>query len=111
MSKLTPKAIGFTQCTTVDKCVFYRGRSVYVLYADNSILAGPDKFELDGIIEDMNKVGLKVTVEGNISDFLGVQIERKPDGTIHLTQPHLIDQILENLRLNGPDVATNEYTS
>ena len=74
-------------------------------------VAGPDKFELDGIIEDMNKVGLKVTVEGNISDFLGVQIERKPDGTIHLTQPHLIDQILENLRLNGPDVATNEYTS
>ena len=64
------------------------GRSVYVLYTDDSILAGPEKSELDQIIEDMKKAGLKLTVEGDISDFLSVQIERKPDGTIHL--PHLI---------------------
>ena len=102
----TSKAIGFTQ-STVEECVFYRGQSVYVLYTDDSILAGPGKSKLDRIIEDMKRVGLKLTVEGDISDFLGVQIERKPDGTpIHLTQPHLIGQILEDLRLDGPDVAT-----
>ena len=54
----------------------------------------------------MKKARLKLTVKGHISDFLGIQIERKPDGTIHLTQPHLIDQILKDLRLDGPDVAT-----
>ena len=55
----------------------------------------------------MKKAGLKLTAKGDISDSLGgVQIERKPDSTIHLTQPHLIKQILEDLRLNGPDVAT-----
>jgi hypothetical protein len=105
VSKLTSKAIGFTQ-STVDECVFYKGRSVYVLYTDDSILAGPDESELSQIVMDMKKAGLKLTVEGDISDFLGVQIERKSDGTIHMTQPHLIDQILEDLRLNGPDVAT-----
>jgi hypothetical protein len=34
-----------------------------------------------------------------LQDFLGVNIEKKTDGTIHLTQPHLIDQILEDLKM------------
>jgi hypothetical protein len=40
-------------------------------------------------------------VEGSLADFLGVNITRKPDGTYHLTQPHLIDSILKELRLDG----------
>ena len=35
-------------------------------------------------------------MEGNLADVLGGNIERKSNGTIHLTQPHLIDQILED---------------
>ena len=50
--------------------------------------------ELDVIIAEMKAAGLDLTVEGDISDFLGVKIERKPDGCVVLTQPHLIDQIL-----------------
>ncbi|KAI2490692.1 hypothetical protein MHU86_23876 [Fragilaria crotonensis] len=42
--------------------------------------------------------------EGDLADFLGVSIDRRTDGTIHLSQPHLIDQILEDLRLNGTNV-------
>ncbi len=30
---------------------------------------------------------------------MGVSIERKEDGTIHMTQPHLIEQILGDLRM------------
>jgi hypothetical protein len=89
ISKLTSKAIGFTQ-STVDERVFYKGRSVYVVYTDDSILAGPGESELNQIVVDMKKAGLKLTVEGDISDFLGVQIERKSDGTIHMTAPSLI---------------------
>ena len=48
----------------------------------------------------MKSVGLDITVEGDISDFLGVKIERKPDGTVHLNQPQLIDQILKLLRFD-----------
>ena len=77
-----------------------------VLYTNDSILVGPDESKLDQIIEDMKKASLKLTVEGDISDFLGVQNERKLDGTIHLAHPHLINQILEDLRLDGPDAAT-----
>ena len=66
---------------------------------DDSILTGPNLKDLDKIIEDMKKVGLELTVEGDISDFLGVNIQRHEDGTVHLTQPHLINSILEELGL------------
>ena len=72
---------------------------MYALYTDDSILAGPDKSEIDQIIKDMLKANLDITIEGDLQDFLGVKISRKADRTIHLNQPHIIDQILKDLRL------------
>jgi hypothetical protein len=97
------KRVSFIQ-SKVDKCVFYQGQTMYTLYTDNSILARPDEKEIDQIIKEMKQVKLDITIEGNLQDFLGVNIEQKSDGTIHLTQPHLIDQILKDLRLNGNTV-------
>jgi hypothetical protein len=62
------------------------------------ILAGPDKNEIEKIIWDMIAAKLNITEEGKLKAFLLMNIERMPDGTIHLTQPHLIDQILDNLQ-------------
>jgi hypothetical protein len=90
------KRVGFTQ-SKVDECVFYRGKVMYVLYTDDSILAGPDEAEIDKVIEDIKQAGLDITIEGDLQDFLGINIDRKEDGSIHLTQPHLIDQILKDL--------------
>ena len=94
-------SIGFTQ-SQVDKCVFYKGRVMYALYTDDSILAGPCPKEIDKIMTLMRKVKLDITEEGTLEDFLGVNIDRKKDGTIHLTQPLLIDSILKDLNLLGP---------
>ena len=95
------KQLGFRQ-STVDECVFYCGRTLYVLYTDDSLLAGSDANEIDSIIRQLKtKAKLDITVEGDMADFLGVSIDRREDGTIHLTQPHLIDQILTDLRMQG----------
>ena len=40
-----------------------------------------------------------MTDEGNIEDFLGVNIERK-EGNIKLSQTHLIEQVIKDLGLN-----------
>lgn len=57
------------------------------------------------MIEDLKgKAKLAITVEGDLADFLCVNIDRRKDGSIHLTQPHLIDQILTDLRLQGNEV-------
>ena len=98
------KELGFKQ-SKVDECVFYRGKTLYVLYTDDSLLAGPDKKEIEKVIDDLQtKAKLAITVEGDLADFLGVNIDRREDGTIHLSQPHLIDQILEDLRLKDDTV-------
>ena len=90
--------VGFVQ-SEVDECVFYRGNVMYVLYTDDSLLAGPDQKEVEKAIEDIRAAKLDITIEGDIQDFLGVNITRREDGTVHLTQPHLIDQILEDLHM------------
>jgi hypothetical protein len=96
--------IGFVQ-SKYDECVYFRGSVMYVLYTDDSILAGPNDKDIEQAIEDIKSAGLNITVEGDLQDFLGVNIERRSDGTIHLTQPHLIDQILNDLRLDQENVA------
>ena len=74
--------LGFKQ-SKVDGCVFYRGQTLYVLYTYNSILAGPSEKEIDQIIKDLRKAKLDLTIEGDLQYFLGVNIEKKKDGTIH----------------------------
>ena len=105
IEKLT--SIGFVP-SDIDDSVFYKGSAVYVLYTDDSILAGPDNKELDKIIAQMWSTGLELTEEGDIEDFLGVNIERKDDGSVHLTQPQLISQILEDLRLDGDNTTVKQ---
>jgi hypothetical protein len=96
VSKL--KAIGFVR-SKVDECVFYKDGYIYVFYTDDSILTGPKQEELDQIIQAMKDIGLDLTEEGDMADLLGVKIERMDNGHINLTQLHLIDQILKDLRL------------
>jgi hypothetical protein len=56
VNKLT-KEVGFVQ-SQVDKCVFYKGKMMYTLYTDNSILAAPDLKEIDDIIKQMQAANL-----------------------------------------------------
>jgi hypothetical protein len=70
----------------------------------DSILAGADPQELDDIVQEMEAVGLNLTVEGDISDFLGVQIDRINDNTFNLSQPHLINDVIKELHLDGKNV-------
>ena len=89
--------LNFTQ-SKYDKCQFYRGNVMYVLCTDDSILAGPNQAELDQAVRDIERSGLKVAHEGTIDDFLGVNIKRE-NGKYHLTQPKLIESILDDLGL------------
>ena len=94
--------VGFKQ-SKVNEYVSYHGNVIYVLYTDDSILAGPSQDEIDQAISNIKGAGLNITVEGDVQDFLGVNIERHDDGTITFSQPHLIDKILQTVRLGTED--------
>ncbi len=102
------KSIGFVQ-SEHDECIFYKGKAVYALYTDDSILAGPDQKELEEIYEQMKSTGLDMTKEeGGLEDFLGVNIERVDNKTFKLSQPQLINNILKELSLEGDNITTKD---
>ena len=106
MKKLT-EDVSFVQ-SKVDECILYKGNVIYLLYTDDMILAGLDKSEIDEVIEQVRGAKLNITVEGDLQDFLGVHITCEADGSVHFAQPHLIDKILKDLRLDNDKVTTRD---
>ena len=72
---------------------------MYTLYIDDSILGAPTCHELDKAITAIKDAKLQITLEGDLTDFLGVKIEQKSPNEIIFTQPHLIDDVLTDLGL------------
>ena len=94
--------VGFKQ-SIIYECVFYKEDMIYFLYTDDRILAGPSKQRIQATINKNQETGLQLTIEGNLEDFLGVNTDRTSRDAIHLTQPHLIDSIMQDLRLKKGD--------
>ena len=89
---------GFVQ-SKHNKCLFYRDNVMFAFYIDDSIPGVPTRKELDAAIKAIQDTKLHITFEGDLTDFLGVKIERKSTSEIIFTQPHLIDNILNDLGL------------
>jgi len=89
--------LGFTQ-SLVDQCVFYRGTCVLLVYVDDTIILGPVKADVDQAIA-LIKTKFQLGEEGDLCNYLGIKVTKLPDGTITLTQPHLIDAILTDLKI------------
>ena len=70
-----------------------------VLYIDDSILGAPTRHELVMAITAIKDAKLQITLKGDLADFLGVKIEWKTSDEIIFTQPHLVDNILNDLGL------------
>ena len=96
------KEIGFTP-SSFDPCLYYRDRIVFLVYIDDCIIFGPDSTSIDAVVVDLRACSHRFTVDdqGDIGDFLGIQVNRFPDGSIQLTQPQLIDAIIKDLHLQS----------
>jgi hypothetical protein len=94
--------IGFTH-SEVDECVFCYKNSVLLVYVDVSILMGPDDNELEFPLRELHK-RFKIQEEGDLCEYLGIEIKKDSDRSITLTQPQLIASILKDLKLEGSNV-------
>ena len=93
------EGMGFEQCAS-DPCVFFRGNLIFLHFVDDCICLSPNPADVDRFIADLRATNFNVTDEGQLSDYLGVKIEKLPEGKFKLSQPHLIAQILEDLGLD-----------
>ena len=64
-----------------------RGEVIYILYTDDSIIAGPKESQVEDVIRDIEVAGLKITREGDVQDFLGINIKRKSRSNILRGKP------------------------
>jgi Reverse transcriptase (RNA-dependent DNA polymerase) len=91
------KELNFTQCI-MDPCILWRGQVIVIIYTDGTIITGPNAKDIDIAIADISSK-FSTTSKDTVSDFLGVHIQRKVDGTIEMTQPTFIQSILDDLGL------------
>ena len=100
-------ARGFRQ-SKIDMCLYYRGKVALLFYVDDGIFIGPTQQDIDEAYKSLTEPVLSetgeilhrafiMTDEGDLSDYLGVKIEKLPNGTIKVTQPHLIQSVLNDL--------------
>jgi hypothetical protein len=99
-------ALGFVQSKT-DKCLFLHKDCILVVYIDDCLTFAEQDHTIDTLIQALSKSFL-LQDEGDVNAFLGVQITRDPEHkTITLTQPSLIQQIIQDVGItnmsNGKD--------
>jgi len=97
--------IGFKP-SMVDECVWYRGDIIFTFYVDDGIIWCPRAEGLDEFMKDIRnnkKTKQKFDIEdrGNVSDYLGINFQRQEDGTIQLSQPQLIEQIIKDVGVSN----------
>jgi len=87
--------LGFTQSKT-DDCVHFCGKTIFSVCVDDITLASADTGKMDQTLKGIEQL-FDMTDKGNLADHLIVNIRKDDEGRFHLTQPHLIDQILKEL--------------
>jgi len=81
-----------------DECVFYHDGIILLIYVDDTICVYHDEGAGAKLAEELHQ-SFDITVDRNITDFLGVKFDKCSDGTYALSQPQLIDSILRDLGL------------
>jgi hypothetical protein len=80
----------------VDNCVFSKKITMLLVYVDDAIIYSTSSKVIDKIIASLKK-DYNVTDEGEINDYLGVNLSRPTKDTIELRQPYLIQHILDKV--------------
>ena len=92
------KSRGFSNQSSADQCVFYAKEAILLVYVDDCIiLQKKDSKAADNLIRDLQEGNEKFefTDDGNLEKYLGVDVKKNPNGSIELTQKHLIQRLLQ----------------
>jgi hypothetical protein len=98
---------GFRQ-STVDPCCFLKSDFVFLVFVDDCLLFSRSSASLLALITDLQREFI-LTDDGAItavSDYLGIRITKHGNGSISLTQPAIIQRVLDLLCIT-PDSKTH----
>lgn len=83
-----------------ENCIFKRedNSAILAIYVDDGILFGKSQQNLKNLLSNLKNI-FEITFNENPSSFLGLEIERGPDG-IKLSQQNYSEKILETYNMN-----------
>ena len=82
---------------------------IVLTYMDDCLIFSDEKEKMDCLLDNLRQT-FKLTDESeDVKAYLGTNVQKTSNGTITMTQPALIQQILQALELNGDNVRTH-YT-
>ena len=98
----------FTQ-SAINECVYYQDKTILLCYVDDTIVIDPDNSsKIDKLIQEIKDLDYNVTDEGDLEDYLaGITIEKLGNKSFKMSQPQMIQQILQDLNLAHSDQDTN----
>ena len=108
--------IGFVSIQS-DPCIYTNGQNVIIIYVDDCCIISPSEGEAMKIYKSLETNGFKVTDEGSMETYLGLQIDSHDDNSFTVSQPFLVERIIESVRgmsdariVKSPAVTTNILT-
>jgi len=86
-----------------DHCLFIRHDCLIVTWVDDAILITKTPGVADTIIKAIQSHDLDLDKQndGGLAKYLGININRLPDGSVEMTQTGLTERIIESLGLTG----------
>ena len=86
----------------IDPCLYLKDGMAVLTYVDDCIIISKSKTAIDELIESLQNGEEKfiLTDEGDIDKFLGIEITHFKDGSFEISQPHLINRIIQLLQLD-----------
>jgi hypothetical protein len=97
------EARGYSKQSAVDSCVFIGKDSILLVYVDDCIiLQKRGSTATDDLIQSLQegKEKFSFTDDGGLDKYLGVDVKRHKNGSIELTQTHLMQRFLEVIKLD-----------
>ena len=86
----------------VDPCILYREDCIILVYVDDCIIFSKSSKTNDDLVTSLQNgpENYQLTDEGDLTKYLGVDIDRRPDGSFELRQPYLIERCLAAMEIN-----------
>ena len=81
----------------IDQRIFYKEDMIILLYVDGMIVALKKEKDVNNLIQSLREESERfiLTSEGDVKNYLGVEIVKNKYGSFEFKQPHLIQRILD----------------
>jgi hypothetical protein len=102
-------SLGFVQ-SQHDACLLIRSDCILILFVDDLGICYKSKQVLEELLAAIEKKGYQFTRQDSFNEYLGIKYEELSDGSIKMTQPGLVNKIIEAVGMQQCNPSDNPTT-